>query len=286
MLDELQKRKTELKTKSEEYKNQRNDLNMEAGKSAAKRNELNARTKAFLEEAQQLKRQRDENNAKVGENKAKRDELNEAANKIYAEVDKLRKNLNLTDGPSLKEMRREIDHLEFKQQTEVLSSSKEKELVDRIAELNEEFKHKKQQLESNKDLRVMLDKAQKIRDEASEYHRKVKEYAELAQQHHEKMIAIFKSADDVRAESDAAHKEFVKAQEAADEQHKLFIKTQKEIRDFNKVIMGLKRKSKETKEAAIKEKTKKEAEEIYSQFKLGEKLSTEDLMILQRSGLL
>jgi len=35
------------------------------------------------------------------------------------------------------------------------------------------------------------------------------------------MIVIFKEADTIRAESDAAHKEFVKAQEAADEQHKV-----------------------------------------------------------------
>ena len=286
MLNELQNRKTDLKNKSEEYKNKRNDLNLEASKCATNRNELNTRTKELIDEAQQLKKLRDENNEKVGEAKLKRDELNEEANKVYAEVDKIRKDLNLGDGPSLKEMKREIDQLEFKQQTEVLKTSQERELVEKIAKMTEELKRKKSQLEGSSELKSLLEKAQVLRDEAAVFHNNVKEAAEAAQQYHDKMIKIFKEADAIRAESDAAHKEFVKAQEAADEQHRLFIQSQKEIREINKLIIGLKRKTKETKDETIREQTKKEAEEVYNQFKLGEKLNTEDLMLLQRSGLL
>lgn len=286
MLDELQERKIVLKEKSEEYKEKRNELNKEANKWATKRNELNRRTKELIEEAQQLKKLRDENNGMVSQNKHNRDEFNEQANKVYAEIDKLRKELNLNEGPSLKELRREIDRLEFKQQTEVLTTAKERELVDLIASLTEEFRRKKRQLEDNQKLKSLLEKAQALRDEASEYHEGVKKYADLAQQYHDKMILVFKDADAARAESDTAHREFVKAQEAADEQHRQFIKIQKEIRDFNKVIISLKRKSKEAREEIVKAKAKKEAQDIYNQFKLGEKLDTEDLILLQRSELL
>ncbi len=286
MLNELQNRKNDLKNKSEEYKDKRNELNLEASKCATKRNELNTRTKELIDEAQQLKKLRDENNEKVGEAKLKRDELNEQANKVYAEIDKIRKDLNLGDGPSLKEMKREIDQLEFRQQTEVLKTSQEREIVEKIAKLTEELKRKKTQLEGSSELKTLLEEAQVLRDEAAIHHDRVKESAEAAQQYHDKMITIFKEADAIRAESDAAHKEFVKAQEAADEQHRLFIQSQKEIREINKLIIGLKRKTKETKDESIREQTKKEAEEVYNQFKLGEKLNTEDLMLLQRSGLL
>ncbi len=286
LLNELQDRKTDLKDKSEEYKNKRNEFNLEASKCASKRNDLNKRTKELIDEAQQLKRLRDENNEKVAQAKLKRDELNEQANKIYAEIDKIRKNLNLGDGPSLKELKREIDALEFKQQTEVLTPAKERGLVENIATLTDELKRKKHQLEGNTELKSLLENAQSLRDEALVHHNKVKEHADAAQQYHDKMIVIFKEADAIRADSDAAHKEFVKAQEAADEQHRLFIQTQKEIREINKVIIGLKRKTKESKDESIREQAKKEAEEVYNQFKLGEKLNTEDLMLLQRSGLL
>jgi len=286
LLNELQNRKTDLKNKSEEYKEKRNEFNLEASKCAVKRNELNKKTKELIEEAQQLKKSRDENNEKVAESKLKRDEFNDQANKFYAEIDNIRKNLNLGDGPSLKDLKKQIDGLEFKQQTEVMTPAKERELVENIASLTDELKRKKHQLEGNTELKTFLEQAQTLRDEALLYHNKVKEYADAAQQNHDKMIVIFKEADAIRAESDAAHKEFVKAQEAADEQHRLFIQTQKEIREINKVIIGLKRKTKESKDESIREQAKKEAEEVYNQFKLGEKLNTEDLMLLQRSGLL
>ncbi|MFU8767653.1 MAG: hypothetical protein ACNA7I_08355, partial [Candidatus Methanoperedens sp.] len=208
------------------------------------------------------------------------------ANKIFAEIDKIRKQLNLDDGPSLNELKKEIERLEFKQQTEVLNSGQEREIVESIAHMTEEFKRKKSQLEGSTELKSLLEEAQKLRDEASEYHTRLKEAADAAQQHHDKMIEIFKEADKVRDDSDAAHKEFVKAQEAADEQHRLFIQSQKEIRELNKVIIGLKRKSQATREDNVKELAKKEAEDVYNKFKLGEKLDTEDLMLLQRSGML
>jgi len=286
LLNELQGRKGDLKDKSEEYKDKRNEFNLEASKCATKRNDLNKRTKELIDEAQQLKKLRDENNEQVAQSKLKRDELNDQANKIYAEIDKIRKGLNLGDGPSLKDLKKQIDGLEFRQQTEVMTPAKERELVDSITKMSDELKRKKSQLEGNTELKTFLEQAQALRDEALVHHNKVKEFADAAQQYHDKMIAIFKDADAIRAESDTAHKEFVKAQEAADEQHRLFIQTQKEIREINKVLIGLKRKSKESKDESIREQSKKEAEEVYAQFKLGEKLTTEDLMLLQRSGLL
>jgi len=99
------------------------------------------------------------------------------------------------------------------------------------------------------------------------------------------MITAFKEADRTRAESDIAHREFVKAQEAADEQHKVFINAQKEIRDLDKEIFKLKKKDKDGKSRVVKSELQKDAKSIFEKFKGGAKLTTEDLMTLQRSGL-
>jgi len=206
MLEEMEGRKNELREKSEEYKNERNDLNIEASKLAAKRNDLNTKTKELVEEAQRLKENRDKNNKKVSENKKERDTLNEKANKVYAEIDRIRRSLNLADGPALNELNREIDRMEFKQQTEVMSPAKERELVDTIASMRDDFRRKKEQLEGNVELRTLLKEAQALRDEASNYHERVKEYADLAQEYHDRMVELFKQADTTRAESDNVHK--------------------------------------------------------------------------------
>ena len=284
MLKELQKKKSDLKDISEDSKEKRNVLNAEASAFAAKRNELNKRTKDLINEAQELKILRDEINEKVSEYKNKRDDTNSKANEIFAEADSIRKQNNLA-GPSIKALRKDIDRLEFAQQTEVLSTSKERELVGKITQLQKQYQVKKVQLEGNLELKNILDRAQQIRDEASKFHTELAEYARQAQEYHEKMIASFKEADRIRAESDIAHREFIKAQEAADEHHKIFINAQKEIRDLDKEIFKLKKKDKDGKSRVVKSELQKDAKSIFEKFKGGAKLTTEDLMTLQRSGL-
>lgn len=285
MLKELNDKRTDLRKTAEEHKEKRNGLNAEASNLAAKRNDLNKKTKELINEAQEFKKLRDENNVLVKENKDKRDEINANANELFAKVDVIR-NANNLGGPSIKEIRKNIDRLEFTQQTEVLSPSKERELVNKITELQKLYTAKKTQLESNIELKTLLTEAQAIRDEASEYHTKLSEYAQKAQENHDKMIKTFKEADKVRAESDAAHREFVKFQEQADEEHKKFIAAQKEIRDIDKEFRKIKKGEVVGRREPSKEELRKDAEDIMDMFKAGGKLTTENLMALQKSGML
>lgn len=222
----------------------------------------------------------------MSENKERRDSLNEMANGLLAKADQIKRKFKVAGGLSLSELKREIDHLEFKQQTEVISTEKERELVDRIAHLWEEYRKKRAELENNAELKEALEKARQLREEASEFHKQLTENADLAQQCHEKMLKCFKEADKVRAQADAAHKEFVRAQESADEQHHTYIKIEKELRDYDKIISSLKKRSKEARESREKVDVLKRAEEVYAMFKDGQKLETDDLLLLQRSGLL
>jgi phosphoserine phosphatase SerB len=286
MLKELQDKKQKFLKDAEELKTSRNEWNSKASSFSKRRDELNKKTKELIEKAQEYRVKRDEFNTQVSANKDLRNELNEKANEVYSRVDGLRKKDSAGAGRSLNDLRKEMDHLEFKQQTEVLTTEKERALVDKISELKEEFRKKKETLEQNQELKTFLTDAQGFRDQASDFHKKVKEFADLAQEYHDKMIECFREADKSRAEADAQHKEFVKAQETADEYHKQFLKLQKEVRDFDKVIIGLKKKAKTEKDSKDKVEYKKQAEDVFAQFKAGEKLNTEDLLLLQRSGFL
>jgi len=285
MLAELEEKKTKLKQDALGFKENRSLLNADASRGAAKRNELNKATKELIDKAQELKKLRDDDNKNVAKAKLKRDEYNEKTNDIYTKIDDIRKKYNLSGDRSIRGLRREIDHLDFKQQTEVLSPDKEKQLVEKISALSSEFKTRKAQLEKNEVLKDLLNDAQKLKDKASKYHELVTKYAEQAQDYHDQMIRTFKEADRIRADADAAHRGFVKAQEAADKQHKEFIRTQREIRDFDKVIVGLRKKSKERRVDRVKADARREAEEILTHFRQGEKLDTTDLLRLQRAKL-
>ena len=125
-----------------------------------------------------------------------------------------------------------------------------------------------------------------IAKQASDLHAKVTEVAELAQKHHDLMVESYRKADKSREAADAAHKSFVEAQESADAEHKFFIACQKELRDYDKVISGLRKKTKKVKVTKEQKAVRKEAESLFKNFRAGEKLTTDDILLLQRSKLI
>jgi uncharacterized coiled-coil DUF342 family protein len=58
------------------------------------------------------------------------------------------------------------------------------------------------------------------------------------------------------------------------------------IRELEKKISALERKEERRRRIGDVSAIQKEASEIFERFKRGEKLSTEDIMILQKAGLL
>jgi len=214
MLRELDDKRGEFGQKSLSLKDGPRQLNAEARKWAARRDELNRATEQLIDRAQEFKKLRDKCNNNVAESKRKRDECNEKVSQLYKKIDSIRKqhDNHRTGERSIADLRREIDYLEFRQQTEVLSPDKEKQLVNKIAALQAEFNRRREQLEKTEEMKRLLDEAQSLRDQASSYHNQVINFAQMAQECHDQMISNFKEADQTRAEADAAQREFLRAQ--------------------------------------------------------------------------
>ena len=56
------------------------------------------------------------------------------------------------------------------------------------------------------------------------------------------------------------------------------------MHDFDKIISGIRDKGRKSHTDRDDTSAKRQAEEIFEKFKSGEKLSTEDIMVLQKSG--
>jgi uncharacterized coiled-coil DUF342 family protein len=286
MLNELIEKRKKILAESEQHKNRRNELNALASKNARERNTLNTQTREHVEEAQKNKELRDQFNNEVQSLKEKRNELNEKANLLFDEIEVFKKEHGGIKNRGIKELQRQIEHLEFRQQTEVFSTDKERELIDKIKQMKESVKEQEAELEQNKEVKNKITVAKDFRREASELHAKVTEMAELAQKHHDMMVDFYRKADKSREDADNQHKLFVEAQESADAEHKYFIACQKELRDYDKVISGLRKKTKKTKVTKEQKAVRKEAEHLFKMFRAGEKLTTDDILLLQRSKLI
>jgi len=286
MLNDLMEKRKKILAESEEHKNRRNELNAAASKFARERNTLNNQTREFVEEAQKNKDLRDKSNQDVLDLKAQRNEFNDKANVLFEDIEAFKKEHGTLKNRGIKELQKQIEYMEYRQQTEVFTTDKERELIEKIKQMMAQVREQEAELEQNKEMRTKITEARDFRKLASDLHAKVTEFAELAQKHHDLMVDFYRKADKSREAADAAHKSFVEAQESADAEHKFFIACQKELRDYDKVISGLRKKTKKVKVTKEQKAVRKEAESLFKNFRAGEKLTTDDILLLQRSKLI
>jgi uncharacterized coiled-coil DUF342 family protein len=287
VLDELQLKRERENQEAERHRRRRDDLNDKTREWVEKRDALNAQVRALVDEATGHRLRRDELNAEVKAAKEERDKHNRRVNELQDQLSELRRRKLPRGAIPLGKLQQELKRLEFKQMTSVLSVDKERALVDEIQRLQGEVKKLERSLEENEEVRKVRDELKAARDLAEDAHRRVSELAEKAQAEHDQMTTLYEQSDVQRKEADRAQEEFIKTKMLADEEHRKHIDRIRQVHDYDKIIHGIWMKSRGVPEAAAEQvDAKKEAELIFERFKKGEKLSTEDLLTLQKSGYL
>ena len=286
LVEDLEEQRSKLNKKAEQYRRKRDKLNNAARRWADKRDSLNAMARENVEKAHNDRKERDRLNELVRKAKEEREKWNKQASEAQAKLGGLKKKHLPKDGITLEGLRREVRGLEFKQMTSVLSVEKERELMDLLTDIHGKIREREKMLEGNKEIQEALEERNEAKQKAEEAHKSVSEYADEAQLEHEAMCKFYDEGDRLRREADKAQQEFIRAKLAADEAHKNQVEMVRQVHDFDKIIAGLRQKKAKAKKEIAETTAKKEAEDIYVRFKAGEKLSTEDLMCLQKAGYL
>jgi len=286
LLEELEQKRHLHNLEAEKHRKIRDELNEKTREWVEKRDALNAKVRELVDQAAKHREIRDEMNAKVREAKENRDHWNKIVNELSEKAGKIKKENLPKSGPSISRLKKDLKNLEFKQMTSVLSKDKEQELIEQMASIQNQIKEREKAYESNEEVKNAVKELREAKEKAEAYHREVSEYAEKAQSAHDAMIALYEQADAVRKEADAAQEAFVANKIRADEEHKLHIENIRQVHDYDKIISGMRQKARKAKRKEDETSAKEEAEKIFDRFKAGEKLSTEDLMALQKSGYL
>ena len=192
--------------------------------------------------------------------------------KIKARPDKVQK----IKGGLLLELKERIDLLESE------LSNKDSEII----KLNEKIKERQKILEKTPELKEILEKERLIKEKGDKEHVKVRELADKAQEEHLRMMECFNKSDELYKELKKIQKEYVMARLDADKAHKKFVSYIKEIREIEEQMESMKKKEKVDKIQKERTAIQKKADDVYERFKKGEKLSTEDFMLLQKAGLI
>jgi uncharacterized coiled-coil DUF342 family protein len=286
LLEDLEEQRTKFNKKAEAYRRKRDKLNNTARKWADKRDILNGESRENIEKANSHRKKRDQLNERVKGAKTEREKWNRNVSEAQAKLGGLKKKHLPKDGITMEKLKREVRNLEFKQQTSVLSVDKERELLELLSGIQEQIREREKLLEGNQEIQDILSQRNESKKKAEEVHKMVSESAEMAQKEHDLMCKFYDEGDRLRKEADYAQIEFRTAKVQADEAHKNHVEMVKQVHDFDKIIAGLRQKKAKARRDIAESTAKKEAEDIYERFKAGEKLSTEDLMFLQKAGYL
>lgn len=285
-IEEIEQKRDLLNIEAEKRRKTRDELNEKSREYADLRDKLNAEARQLIEQASEHKKRRDELNEKVKEAKEQREIWNKRYSDLATELFELRKKIAPKSGVPTSKLKRDLKALEFKQMTSVLSPEKEKELVEQMSRLQQEIKRREEALKTNTAYVEMLKKVNEAKENAERYHRLVSELADAAQREHEEMAALYDKADAVRKQADEAQAKFVETKLLADEEHRKHIEAIHQVHDYDKILYGLRQKQRRPGKGGDVEKIARDAELVFERFKKGEKLSTEDLMLLQKSGYL
>ena len=270
-MEGVRKQKDEKEAEIAKVAEEREEFNKTAREQRKIRDELNASLKENLNKAIEYRNERNEINKEVEAAKKAR---NEANNKI--------KSLEWNSGKRDKvKIENEIKKIDKIIETRVLDIKKENQLVKNANDL------RKQLMEIHEDESVKAE-ADEYRKKSEEEHEKVIELSEKAQAAHEEMLKYFRKTDDIRTAADEAHKKFVEARKNASDKHEEFKAILSDIHVINKKLGSNKpkrRKSDKKGSSSGGNKNREEkqrAQEIFEKFKQGGKVSTEEILLLQK----
>jgi uncharacterized coiled-coil DUF342 family protein len=285
-IEDLIKSKDEFQKNANELKDKRNQLHDKSKKLADERDTLNSSIRDIRNRISDHKKNRDELNERVRHAKEQRNKLNKSYNESKKQIEAIERERSSAAGSNINILRKQLRSLENEQMTTAMSPKKEKKIIEVISVIHAKIKEAEDQLNKDPKLKKAMEEEKIIKQKAEKQHDLVEKLATRAQEEHESMMNLIKQLDNQVKKVNSIQETIVMTKIEADRVHKEFIECVDKIHDLEREVSSTQEKKRKTKKAAELTTAQKEADEIFERFKRGEKLSTEDLMALQKAGLI
>jgi len=280
--EELERRRAESNARADSFRASRDRLNADARTLAEERAAIVDQIRAKSSEAQDHRRRRDELNTSVREEKRLREEWNQRFQELAEKVQQLRRARPTRQGSvPVWRLRKDLKELEFRHMTTALTGEQEKRLLEEMKRLEATIREQDDQLRSDPTVEATMKEFAEARDESEKHHAAVGELAESAQREHEAMVALFEAGDELRRQADDVQVRLLEVKANADEAHRQHISAIEEVRDIEKLLYAA-RGGRAPAAWATAEAPREE--DFLARLKKGEKVSTEDLLELQKRG--
>jgi len=260
-----------------------------------KRDELNNKTKDFINDLQEIeieianslknakekyKKKRDYWNNKVKQLKEKKIEYKTLLDNLLEEKKKkqgLEKDLNNNKQPiSMKQIERKIESLERRIETERLDINEENIIIDKIRELAA-MKQDFLSVQKNSDIFKIERKIEIVKINLNKIYEQLTKWSDKSQENHSKMLEVYQYVDKLKIDKRKLEEDLIENKKTADLYHEKYLKL---MNQSKKIYKGKKPyKPRKMPTAKFSERTKKD--EMIEQIK---KQQLETALEKQRTG--
>jgi uncharacterized coiled-coil DUF342 family protein len=239
-----------------------------------------------IQAVKQLKHERDQLTAEVKKQKENRRGLNELirqkieqVKKLHEEKKHLAAKLGLKENPG--HIKMQIDRLEQRIETDVMSFAKEQVLMKEIKDLKKRYEASRKTSTLWDQGHALSAEIDELKRQADAIHQEIQQKAQQSQEKHERLLEESKKIDELKKRQEeldaqiAAKKGEIKAAEA---------KLEPLLRQANDLSSKLFAERKEKEERFRVEQKKRFSDklaEVKEKMTKGEKLTTEDILVLQ-----
>lgn len=258
----------------------------EKQKAFTAKNKISQQIRDLIREVKGSKAQRDEVNKLIKGSKEKRASLNTGVKKKLGELKKLHqekrdiiKKHNIKSDPS--KVKKEIEDLEFKSETEVLSPGEEKRLNAVIKEKKKQYEECKKVSEVFDRINTASNELRKLQMKADDAHKKVRERAEKGKGKHEEFIDTSRTIDKLKKEEKKAIDELEKIKKVLKEAYEKAKPKFDEVAKLKDQLAEINMTQAQKKKKADSKKLEEKKKEVKQKISKRKKLTNEDLITMQ-----
>ncbi len=253
----------------------------------SEREQIRRQFESKIGDLRTLKRRRDELNVAVRTKKNERTKLTENIRSLISKLNEAKTSREASTKPTIDRenpgfIARQINHLEQRVETEVLSTEAEKGLMKKIKELKKKLDGMKAFVEASATVSESVRDLKTVKKQADDVHKQVQDTAKESQAVHEQLTNVGKELDELKPKEAELTEKIAKVKDEISAITKLIDEKNAQIRSIKEAEYQHKAKEKAVQKAEEEEILKQKEADVNDKFKRGKKLTTDDLLVFQR----
>lgn len=282
----------QLNTELEQVRSELDQRSAEKENAYQKRQTLRSEISRRIGEVKELKDERNTFTSKVKELKETKSAKIAEQKDVLASLKEYQKQIREAQPAGGRKIHpdrllQQVERLEYVIETEALSPKREQEVMDKIRQLKAEY----EQVKGTDDVYAKYREVRKtftnLNREISEIKKLIQNNADISQEHHLKMLEVSKHIDELKEQLDELDKEYQERRkeylDVLDRFRAIKEKLGITVPEKRKQDRSRRREAAEAKHEAENTKLASKQEDVFAKIKNKQKLTTEDLLILQNA---